>query len=177
MQNIVIVWAARIISLTAAGIIIFSYQMRDNRRLFILQALGGLLFAISFALPGNWSGAWMNIINILRGGILGAGKKWAKPYVFIILEALYIVAGIATYDSWLSILVMAAQLIGTVAMWTRNGKTIRILQFSVVSPSWLTYNFFTLNIGGIITEIFGIISVIVSFIRFGWNGFENEKSK
>ncbi len=177
MQNIIIVWAARIISLIAAGITIFSFQMKDNKRLFILQALGGLLFAVSFALPGNWSGAWMNIINIFRGGILGAGKKWSKPYVFIIIEALYIFAGIATFDSWLSILVMVAQLVGTIAMWTRNGRTIRILQFSVVSPSWLIYNSFTANVGGIITEVFGIASVIVSIIRFGWNGFEDEKSK
>ena len=177
MQNIIIDWTARIISLIAAGITIFSFQMKDNKRLFLLQALSGLLFAISFALPGNWSGAWMNIINIFRGGILAAGRKWSNPYVFIIIEALYIVAGIATYAGWLSLLVMCAQLIGTIAMWTRNGRTIRILQFCVISPSWLIYNIFTLNIGGIITEIFGIVSVIVSIIRFGWNGFEDEKSK
>ncbi len=177
MQPIIITWTAKIISLIAAGLTIFSFQMKDNKRLYILQGVSGFLFALSFALPGNWSGAWMNMVNILRGGVLAAGPKWSKPYVFVIIEALYIIAGVATYDSWLSILVMVAQLVGTVAMWTRNGRTIRILQFFVVSPSWLVYNCFAANIGGIITEVFGIVSVVVSIIRYGWNGFEDEPTK
>ena len=173
-------WIAQVISWVGAALTIFSFQMKDNKRLYILQSVGGLLFAISFAIPGNWSGALLNSVNILRGGVLAAGKKWSSPLMFVIIEIFYLVSGIVSYDNWLSILVTVAQMVGTIALWSRNGRTIRIVQFFVISPSWLIYNIFAsagANTGGIVTEVFGLASVIISIIRYGWNGFEDEPSK
>ena len=93
------------------------------------------------------------------------------------VNALYVLAYIFTYGGWLSILVTAAQLVGTYAMWDRNGKKLRILQFFVVSPCWLTHNIVAFSIGGIITEAVNLGSVIVSVLRFGINGFVEEISK
>jgi len=180
MDPTILKWIAQVISWAAAGLTIYSFQMKDNKRLYLLQSIGGILWTVSFAIPGNWSGAFMNAINIFRGGILAAGKKWSTPLMFVITEVLMLAAGILTYDNWLSILVMVAQMIGTAAMWSRNGKIIRIFQFFVVSPSWLTYNIFAsagANTGGIVTEVFGIVSVVISIIRYGWNGFEDEPEK
>ena len=180
MNNGILFWTAQGISWLGAALTIFSFQMKDNKRLYLLQSISGFLFAVSFAIPGNWSGALLNGINILRGGVLTAGKKWSSTFMFVLIEALYLISGIATYENWLSILVTVAQMVGTVALWSRNGRTIRIVQFFAISPSWLVYNIFApagANTGGIVTEVFGLVSVIVSIIRYGWNGFEDEPSK
>jgi hypothetical protein len=61
---------------------------------------------------------------------------------------------------------LTAQLVGTLAMWSRNGKTIRVLQLFCVSPLWLIHNIFVFSIGGILCEVFNLGSIIVSLIRF-----------
>ena len=70
-------------------------------------------------------------------------------------------------------MVTAAQLAGTIAMWIRSGKMIRLAQLLVVSPCWLAYDALipTPNIGGILTEIINICSVCIALFRYRKIGF------
>jgi hypothetical protein len=69
---------------------------------------------------------------------------------------------------------LIAQATGTFAMWTRDGKKIRLSQMAVVSPFWLLYDLLipVPSIGGILCEIFNMTSVIISFVRFKKTGFD-----
>ena len=71
-------------------------------------------------------------------------------------------------------LTLIAQVTSTFAMWTRDGKKIRISQLAVVSPLWLLYDLLipTPSIGGILCEVFNMASVVISFIRFKKTGFD-----
>ena len=80
-------------------------------------------------------------------------------------------SGSAVYIA-VSILVGIAQLAGTVVMYISNGKIIRIVQNAYISPAWMVYNIYTISIGGILCEAFNMVSVVVSFIRYGKDGFE-----
>ena len=86
----------------------------------------------------------------------------------------FLLAGIFTYDGYLSVLVTIAQLVSTTTMFSRNGKVIRIFQFFLVCPAWLYNNIVTMAVGGIITEVVSMVSILVSFLRFGLNGFEDD---
>lgn len=167
----------QIIGLVAAAMIILSFQAKNTKLLFIMQTIGGVLFAISFFMIGSVTAALLNLLGLPRGLILTAGQKWNKWYVFVMLEVAILAIGIFSYENYLSIITVCAQLVGTAALWTRKGKMIRILQFFVVSPLWLFNNAMTLAIGGIITEVVSMLSVIVSIIRFGFNGFEDNPTK
>lgn len=152
-----------------------SFQIKKNSTFFVVQCLSGLFFALNFLLLGAYTGSIFNFINILRGGILAGGKKFKKTAFLVLLQALYIAAVIFTYNGFFSVLALIAQLVGTFAMWSQNGKTIRMAQLFCVSPIWLVHNIFVFSIGGIICEVFSIISIIVSLVRFGINGFEKDK--
>ena len=166
--------AAQIVGVIASAVLILSFQAKGNRMFYVMQGGSGLLFAINFLLLGSYTSAVQNVINILRGGVLAAGKKWSNVYTFVLIELLYVASGVLTYQNALSIIVTVAQLAGTAAMWSRNGKVIRIVNFFVTSPSWLANNIYCMSLGGIFAEVFSMISIIVSFLRFGFNGFENE---
>ena len=84
----------------------------------------------------------------------------------------YLIAMVLTFSGPLSVIIALAQTVETVVMWGRNGKHIRICQLCFVSPIWLTYNLFEFTLGGILAEIFVIVSAIVSFIRFRKTGFD-----
>lgn len=142
-----------------------------------MQLAGNVMFVINFFMLGSYTGALLNGICFFRSVILALGKKWSKPWVCILFQLLFITAGVLTYSGCVSMVIAAAQAITTASMWSRNGKAIRYFNFFVNSPAWLWNNIYYFSIGGILAEAFSMLSVIISFIRFGFNGFEVEKSK
>lgn len=165
---------AQILGILGTIFAFVSFQLKENKKFFILQALSGCMFALNFLLLGAYTGCLLNFINIFRGAVMVGGKKMNKPYWLIITLALYTIATVFTYTNIFSLIALVAQLVGTLAMWSRNGKTIRVLQLFCVSPLWLVHNIFVFSIGGIICEVFNLGSIIVSLIRFGVSGFEKE---
>ncbi|MBQ3084896.1 MAG: YgjV family protein [Clostridia bacterium] len=153
---------------------VLSYQAKKNQHLYIMQGISGTLFTVHFLLLGDYTASALNGVSILRGAALAAGRKWSSLPIFLAIEAAFLAAGILTYKGILSIAITAAQLLCTATLWSRNGKVIRIVQFCVLSPTWMVNNIFAGSIGGTVTEILAMISILISFLRFGWSGMEVE---
>ena len=155
-----------------------SYQCKKNKNYFIFQGLSGAFFSAQFILIGAWAGLIFNAYNIVRA--LAYQSKKAKSVVCVIsLEILVVIAAamsVLVFKEawWLVSFTLIAQVTGTFAMWTRDGKKIRISQMAVVSPFWLLYDLLipVPSIGGILCEVFNMASVIISFIRFKKTGFD-----
>lgn len=155
-----------------------SYQERNNKKFFIEQALAGLMFFINFALIGAVSAALFNMTNLVRGAIFS--KKEKKAWNLIAVAGLYTICFIFSlsfiidkpFHIFLSSLTYLTLEMMTVLMWIGNGKYIRYGQFFVSSPSWIIHNIFNFSLGGIMCEVFMMASVVVSFIRFRKEGFE-----
>ena len=162
---------AQALGFIGAGIYVFSFQIKDVKKLFIMQSVGAVFFCVHFVLLGAYTGALQNSLAILRGIILlFRDKKWAKSkFTLAGLILCFIVSGIVTYSGFLGLLPMIAMIVSTLAMWTGDGFKIRVTQLAATSPLWLIYNISVTSISGILTESFNIISVIVSFIRYGKN--------
>jgi hypothetical protein len=155
-----------------------SYQCKKNKNYFIWQGLSGAFFSAQFILIGAWAGLIFNAYNIVRA--IAYQSKKAKSVVCVIgLECLVLGAALLSIfvfkeTWWLVLFTLIAQATGTFAMWTRDGKKIRISQMAVVSPLWLLYDLLipVPSIGGILCEVFNMTSVIISFIRFKKTGFD-----
>ena len=166
---------AQVFGLGGSALNIYSYQMKSNRWYYFFQGAGSALFTVNFFMLGAYTSALLNILSLFRGLVLAAGKKWSNWYVYALFEVAFLAAGIATYSGFPSVLITVAQLVSTTTMWLGNGKTIRVVQFFFVSPAWLYNNAVVFSLGGILTESFALISILVSFLRYGWNGFEKER--
>ena len=169
---------AQIFGIAAMIITILSMQCRSNKNFFLLQETGGILFGTSFFMMGAWSGALMNVFGIIRPELLRHEKSGKSKLTLLILILLLAACSCAIFliseEKWYFILmVTAAQLAGTIAMWIRSGKMIRLAQLLVVSPCWLAYDALipTPNIGGILTEIINICSVCIALFRYRKIGF------
>lgn len=155
-----------------------SYQEKNNKRFFVEQGLAGLMFFINFALIGAASAALFNMTNLVRGAIFS--KKEKKLWDLITVSGLYTICFVFSvclirdnpFQIFLSALTYFTLEIMTFLMWKRNGKHIRYGQFFISSPSWIVHNIFNFSLGGILCEIFMMTSVVVSFIRYGKDGFE-----
>ena len=157
---------------------VFSFQAKKNKNFFIFQGIGGLFFFLNFIFIGAISAALFNVVNLLRGFLLSKNDK--KIFKLAIIEisfaACFIFSLTTMLDNplqiFLSALTWFALAAMTVFMWKGNGKHIRYFQFFFVSPAWLIHIVFNFTLGGILCEAFNMLSVIVSFIRYGKDGFE-----
>ena len=162
-----------------AGLIFsaLSFQEKNNKKFFIKQGLSGFMFFLNFIMIGALSAALFNLTNVIRGGLLANKEKSVKNLV--IIEVLYtacfvfslIATKISSLQLFLSLLTFSSLIVMTVFMWKGNGKHIRYVQFAFASPAWIIHNIFNFTLGGILCEVFAMTSVVISFIRFGKDGF------
>lgn len=153
---------------------ILSFQCKSNKIFFVMQGLSGASFSLHFFLLGQPTAGYINMINILRGATFGYTKGVLRHALTATVTALYVISSLLTYSSWVSVLLMVVQVSATIVMWTDNPHAIRYLQVFFVSPSWLYQNVLVNSIGGIVCECFNMVSVLISFFRFGFRG---EKKK
>ena len=162
---------AQAISIVGMLVSIFALQFKTNRSLFICRGISGLLFALSYVLLGTYTAAAINLLNLLRS-VFAINKKTRGNIFAAVVIAAYTAATVLTFNEYLSIMILLANSVETIVMWSRNSGHIRICQISFVSPIWLYHNIVTFSIGGILAEIFVIASAVVSFFRFRKTGFD-----
>lgn len=175
---------AQILSILSCAGIIFSFQFKNNRHLFLTQTIAAAGFGISYLLLGAYAGFLNNVIAFANTFVLLSSRLRKRHIMYLICAAYLVVPFISLYlfeDTWtvkniitmvLSFIVPVMQIAYTVATWKNDGKIIRAVRLFAVTPAWLLYNIVTFSIGGIICEGFNIVSIVVSFIRHRKDGFE-----
>lgn len=161
---------AQAIGIVAAAISISSFQFKNNKILFSMRAVASILFVVNYFLIGAMTAAILNAINIACMLLMLYGERHRHIAIPIGISAAYIIAVCFTYEGILSILLLVAQLACVISLWTADGLKIRLAQFFIASPIWLVNNIIVFTVGGIITEVFVLVSVVVSVIRFGFKG-------
>lgn len=169
---------AQFLGILGMVLAVYSFQEKNNKRFFVLQGLSGFMFFLNFILISAYSAAFFNLANLVRGTLYLKNDR--KPIKLVTVLSLYtacfVFAVILMINSpmqiFLSALTYASLQLMSVLMWRGNGKQIRYGQLFVSSPSWLIHNVFNFSLGGILCEVFAMASVVISFIRYGKDGFE-----
>lgn len=146
---------------------IISFQQNTQKRIVFVQFLANISFTIHFYLIGAYTGSILNGIAIVRSFVYCfKDKKWASSNVWIVIFSLaFVVAGIYTWEGPLSILPTTAMVLSSVSFGIKNPKLVRRIYFPC-SPMWLIYNIVGGSIGGVLTECFAMISIIIGMLRF-----------
>lgn len=154
---------------------VISYQGKKQKHIFIMQFFGSLLFAINMYMLQAYTGAILNTIGIIRA-ITYVNKNKIKSIkivnaIFIVIYLLSYLATFVLFDKavtlanlLLEILPVVAMIATTISFSLPTSASIRKFAF-ISSPAWLIYNCFNLAIGGIICEIFSLISIVTAMIR------------
>jgi len=158
-------------------ITVYSFQVKQNRKFFIVQGIGGFMFFLNFVMIGAVAGALYNVTKLIRGVLFS--KYEGRLWPLIVIEAMYLgcfVFSVFTtkddvFQIVLSALPLVALLIMNVLMYKGDGKTIRIFQTVCLSPSWILHNIFNFTLGGLICEVFNMISAVLALVRFKKEGF------
>ncbi len=160
------------------GAILFfvSFQCRNNKILFRFQFLSYLLYTIHLLLLGATTGGVSYVINTIRSLCLSSSWDFGRSRKMCVLICFMQAAALAlTWDGWISILPVAANVAVTLGAYTHNGRTIRVVTMFINSPLWIIYHMIVGSWAGIIDELVSEISIIISIVRYGWKNLGSEQ--
>jgi hypothetical protein len=166
------IWQTQSIGFLALVFAIASFQKDSRRFILLLQIIAGALYAIHFFFLGAFTGAIMNVFGVARNSVFSQRetKKWANSRIWLFsFLLLFLMAGILTWEGWHSMLPILGMASGTIALWLKNTKHIRLIALTS-PPSWFAYNLMVGSIPRMLTEIFLFLSIIVGMLRFDFRG-------
>jgi len=156
-----------------------SYQCRSGRMLLRVQAMGAIAYALHFFLLTAYAGAFIQLATAVNCSILSFGTdtpgsvcawrgwKWVFALCFIGSTAL-------TWQGIFDLLPCVSSIVTLFASWTRNGGKIRVAKLFCSGPAWLIYDAIAHSYSGVLTQIFGMTSIIVSVWRYGWKALDQK---
>ncbi len=160
----------QLIGFLGTALYLASFQCRENKNLFRMQLFSYVFYTLHMLLLGAITGGISYMINSLRSFCLSSKWKFGKrssmcaALCLLQLAALWI-----TWGGWISLLPVIANIASTVGGYTKNPKKIRIAGMFINSPLCIVYDIIVGSWAGILDEIIGEASMIISVIRYGWN--------
>lgn len=162
----------QIASILGMILTIISFQMKTRKQIIVFQTVGSAFFLSSYFLLAEWPGVYLNVVFLIRGVVFyfGKDKKWAehKAWLYVLLCAV-VAAGAAGYNSWVDLLPIIGSVFGTFALYMKDENMLRLLKLGD-SPCWLIYNCVIFSLGGILCEVFNIVSIVIGVLRYKKNG-------
>ena len=149
------------------------YQCKSNKSLFRVQFASYVCYTTHFLLLGAITGGISYILNTVRSFCLGSKHTFLKgKWMCGILCALQMVTLFFTWDGWLSVLPIVANIAATIGGYTYNARKIRVVGMFVNSPLWIVYNAAVGSWAGILDELVTEASMILSIFRYGWKNLD-----
>ena len=162
------------VGLLGTALFFLSYQCKSNKSLFRVQFVSYLFYTTHFLLLGAITGGISYVLNTVRSFCLGSKSAFLKGKgMCFLICALQMVALIFTWDGWISILPIAANIAATIGGYTYNARKIRVVGMFVNSPLWIVYNVMVGSWAGVLDELVTEASMILSIVRYGWKNLDS----
>lgn len=152
----------------AAFLMFLSYQMKDAKKLLMVQSTGVCCIIVHYLLIGATSGFLLNIACLIRNFVYyfqNKVKAFSHPLCPYFMSFVVGAAGALSWQGYISLLIIIALMVNTVFMSLNNNQVLRI---SVIFTCLmiLTYNFFVKSYGGMLNEGISIVSSIIGIYRY-----------
>ena len=175
---------AQSLGIMAFLIAVLSFQSKTQRRIVCMQMVASLCFTIQYFILGVTCGCILNGIAFFRAFVYSfrSTHKWASSvawlYVFSILIVLGGIYSAIDGEGLPVIIAVVGSIIATVGYRMEKAGTVRTVTL-IQSPLWLIYAFVSGSIGGALSELFSICSIVIGKLRLDFknrNGALKEKT-
>lgn len=161
------------IGFLGTGLFFLSYQFKKNQTLFRIQFVSYLCYTVHFLMLGAITGGISYILNAIRSFCLGSDNRFLRgKWMCGIICVLQVATLLLTWEGWLSVLPVLANIVATVGGYTHNGRTIRLVAMLVNSPLWIVYDVAVGSWAGVIDELITEVSALISILRYGWKNLD-----
>ena len=138
------------------------YQIKDAKRILMVQIFICLVFGIHYFLLEATSGLILNAVGAVRSITYYNRDKLEKceKYLPVIFAVIMAIMGIFFWEAWYSIFVVVGLVINSVALSFKKPQNLR-KSILISSPLVIIYDAFIMSIGGIIFESVSVISSVM----------------
>ena len=160
-------WTAQILGLIGSLLAFTAVQTGSRRKIIGLQLVCCVLWVVQYVLLGAWTGVLINLLGLARGVVCAYNDRpWARSRLWLALFlACYGAAPLLTWDGPYCLLLGAAMMLTTAALWTRNMRLTRLL-FLLNSPPVFAYNLIAGSYTGAAIEVAAFCSFALAVWRF-----------
>lgn len=162
-------YIAQIIGALTTVTVVVAAQLKDMKYILICQIAANLMVALSSAMLGGLSGAWICAVAAVQTVVLyfldkkGISQK-AKNLLLWVFAAMYVGGTIFVYQGWGDLVSCAGALLYLLAIvQTKSSKYRRYICLNTLL--WLVYDLTILAFGNMITHGVEFISAVVGILR------------
>ena len=157
---------AQVLGFMGAAFVVVGMQQKKYKQIFMCKIANQFLGGVHYLLLGGYTGMMTNLASCVTSCIYYFRVKNGKSTLLfqIIFATMFVILGVLSWHGAISILVIIAKVISSVAMGNKNPRVIRILNL-ISGPCWLVYNIYVGSIAGMISDSLMITSVLIAIIR------------
>ena len=146
---------------------LISFQFKKHGQIMLFRTASELIFALQYILMGEWSGAAMDGISVIRNTLYTQlVKKNRSTTPVIIGFCIFVVTiGIVTFKGVISLLPIISKLLTTISYGMKNERWLRLITL----PScifWIIYNVYVGSAAGILADSMTLISLMIAVYKF-----------
>ena len=159
---------SQVFALAAFICAMVAIQLKKKPHLLNAVTLGAFFSILHYAFLGAWPGMASKSITTVRNGLAAYESSKSRkshkilPLIFV---AFYIVMGIITYSSPISLLPILAPSIYAIVIYTCDVKIVRYTSV-LTCVIWLIYDIFVFSIVGVLAQVIMIIDGLVAIWRY-----------
>lgn len=158
---------AQIFGLFGALAMLLSNWQKTRNKVLSLLILDSICYFMQYILLGAITGAFINIVGLVRTIIFkykGKCKILQSKLILFIILSIYLLAGLLTYDGIISMLPVIAAIIYTSTLWQDNVIIIRIGTFIMILACFIN-NIAVAAYTGAFVEGILLISSMMAIIK------------
>lgn len=157
----------RIIGFIGLILTFAAFQTNKHKNIVIIKLVSEFVFGIQYLLVGAYTGCVLNILGSVRNfTYLKLDEKGRSTRIaMFVFMAVFTVAAVFTWDSWLSIFPLVGKLFSTAAYSLKNPRKIRLLNVPT-AIMWVVYNVTFHMWEALFADSMSLVSVMIAIVRF-----------
>ena len=158
---------SQIFALLSLLLNLYAIQRKKKAQILNYNVVAAVCGTLHYLFLGAWPGVASKAVGTARNSVAAyeahrgrVSRIW--PAIFV---SFYIISGIITYSSFISILPIIASVIYAIVIYVGSATNIRYAAM-ISSSLWLLYNVFVFSIVGIFSETIFIIDALIAIYRY-----------
>ena len=158
---------SQVFALAATILSLYAFQRRKKIQILNYTVISATCSVLHYLFLGAWAGASTKAVGVVRNIVAAYETHKRKTFKFVpfVFVLFYVIAGVFTYQSPISLLPVISASIYTIGIYFCDARRLRYIAV-LTSGLWLIYGVCVFSIVGVISETIFIMNDLLAIWRY-----------